>query len=170
MRVMVTDIQDQGEQEAIIDGTCDRCFEWGYYNQYLVTFFLMMSDGTSYEIKSNGVVSYDRDKDKSGRLKDYTYTGPIPNILKFVSDIKGIEFPDIEFFEDRKEYIAARRPGNMIIPEDIGPQENLYSRYDCIRKKLEEFIIRVIKRYADNGVDGINQYISERTYFARKGN
>lgn len=170
MRIMITDIQDQGEQEAIIDGTCDRCFEWGYYNQYLVTFFLMMSDGTSYEIRTDSVVNYDRDKDESGRLKDHTFTGPIPNILKFVSDIKSIEFPDIEFFEERNEYNAARRPGNLIIPEYIGRQENLYSRYDCIRKKLEEFIIRVIKQYSSNGVNGINQYIDELTYFARKGN
>ena len=81
-----------------------------------------------------------------------------------------IVFPDIEFFEERNEYNAARRPGNLIIPEYIGRQENLYSRYDCIRKKLEEFIIRVIKQYSSNGVNGINQYIDELTYFARKGN
>ena len=169
MRIMITDIQDQGEQEVILDGTCDRCFEWGYYNKYLVTFFLMMSDGTSYDIRTGSVVNYDRDKDKGDRIKDHTYAGPISNILKFVSDIKSIEFPDIEFFEERDEYIEARRPGNLIIPEYIGRQENVYSRYDCIREKLEGFINRVIRQYASNGVEGINQYIGELTYFARKG-
>ena len=28
MKVFITNIEDKGEQEALLDGTCDICFEW----------------------------------------------------------------------------------------------------------------------------------------------
>ena len=46
IKIFITNIEDKGEQDALLDGTCDICFEWGYYTQYLVSFCLLMSDGT----------------------------------------------------------------------------------------------------------------------------
>lgn len=45
MKIFITNIEDKGEQDALLDGTCDICFEWGYYTQHLVSFCLLMSDG-----------------------------------------------------------------------------------------------------------------------------
>lgn len=167
MKIFITNIEDKGEQEALLDGTCDHCFEWGYYTQLLVSFCLLMSDGTVYDIAHDGVVDYDYDEDGTSDLYGYTQTGPIKNVLKFVSDIKTIDFPDIEFFEDYKEFQEVCRSDKAVIPEYIGSQKDKYARDDAIRSKLWSFLMEVIRLYADDGVNGINKYIEELT--ARKG-
>ena len=165
MKIMVSNIEDCGEVE-VSEGTCDHCFEWGYYNQYLATFSLMMSDGTSYEIRHDGIVDYE--ENRNGLVESYTYTKPISNILKFVSDLKTVQFPDIQFFEDYDKFIASRRPGNMVITEYIGRQKDQGDRKKAIIEVIDRFIMEVIRAYADNGVDGINKYIDKETAFARK--
>ena len=115
MKIFITNIEDKGEQDALLDGTCDICFEWGYYTQYLVSFCLLMSDGTVYDIAHDGVVDYNYDEDGTSDLYGYTQTGPIKNVLKFVSDIKTIDFPDIEFFESYEEYREAWHSDRMVI-------------------------------------------------------
>lgn len=51
----------------------------------------------------------------------------------------------------------------MVIPLYIGSQKNKYERDDAIRNKLGSFLMEVIKRYADDGVEGINKYIETIT-------
>lgn len=99
----------------------------------------------------------------STSLYGYTQTGPIKNVLKFVSDIKTIDFPDIEFFESYEEYREAWHSDRMVIPLYISSQKNKYERDDAIRNKLGSFLMEVIKRYADDGVEGINKYIETAT-------
>lgn len=170
MKIFITNVEDQGEEEAILDGTCDCCFVYGWYNQYLVTFSLQMSDGTAYDIAHDGVVDYESD-DEDGLFQDYTYTGPIHNVLKFVSDIKQIEFPDIEFFDNNDEYFAAFRPGATILPMRFYPRgDSVLGRENGIRDALNDFLLEIIKAYAGDGIDGINNYIEKKTAFARKGN
>ena len=154
MKIFITNIEDKGEQDALLDGTCDICFEWGYYTQYLVSFCMLMSDGTVYDIAHDGVVDYDYDEDGTSDLYGYTQTGPIKNVLKFVSDIKTIDFPDIEFFESYEEYREAWRSDRMVIPLYISSQKNKHERDDAIRNKMGSFLMEVIKNYADDGVDG----------------
>lgn len=163
MKILVTNIEDQGPQEALLDGTCDICFEYGYYNQYLVSFTLVLSDGTVYDIAHNGVVDYDYDEDGTSDLYGYNQTGPIKNILKFVSDIKTVDFPDIEFFEDSREFRNVLDTNKMVIPLYIGSYRDEYDRVRAIRNKLGSFLMEVIRRYADDGVDGINEYIDTIT-------
>lgn len=120
MKIMISNIEDCGEVE-VSEGTCDHCFEWA------ITIStsrrsLMMSDDTSYEIRHDGIVDYE--ENRNGLVESYTYTKPIGNILKFVSDIKTVQFPDMQFFEDYDEFIASRRPGNMVITEYIGRQKD----------------------------------------------
>ena len=167
MKIFITNIEDKGEQDVLLDGTCDICFEWGYYNQYLVSFCLLMSDGTVYDIAHDGVVDYNYDEDGTSDLYGYTQTGPIKNVLRFVSDIKTIDFPDIEFFEDYKEFQGVCRSDKAVIPEYIGSQKDKYKRDDAIRSKLWSFLMKVIMLYADDGVNGINKYIEE--LITRKG-
>lgn len=163
MKIFITNIEDKGEQDALLDGTCDICFEWGYYTQYLVSFCMIMSDGTVYDIAHDGVVDYNYDEDGTSDLYGYTQTGPIKNVLKFVSDIKTINFPDIEFFESYEEYREAWRSDRMVIPLYISSQKNKYERDDAIRNKLGSFLMEVIKNYADDGVDGIVKYVETIT-------
>lgn len=163
MKIFITNIEDQGPQEALLDGTCEYCFEYGYYNQYLVSFTLLMSDGTVYDIVHDGVVDYDYDEDGTSALYGYNQTGPIKNILKFVSDIKTVDFPDIEFFEDSREFRNVCGTDEMVIPLYIGSYGNEYDRIAAIRNKLGYFLMEVIRRYADDGVDGINEYIDTVT-------
>lgn len=165
VKIFITNIEDKGEQDALLDGTCDICFEWGYYTQYLVSFCLLMSDGTVYDIAHDGVVDYN--EESTPDLYGYTQTGPIKNVLKFVSDIKTINFPDIEFFEDYKEFQEVCRSDKAVIPEYIGSQKDKYERDDAIRSKLWSFLMEVIRLYANDGVNGINKYIEDLT--ARKG-
>ncbi len=167
MKIFITNIEDKGEQDALLDGTCDHCFEWGYYTQYLVSFCMLMSDGTVYDIVHDGVVDYDYDEDGTSDLYGYTQTGPIKNVLKFVSDIKTINFPDIEFFEDYKEFQEVCRSDKAVIPEYIGSQKDKYERDDATRSKLWSFLMEVIRLYANDGVNGINKYIEE--LITRKG-
>ena len=87
--------------------------------------------------------------------------------MKFVSDIKTINFPDIEFFESYEEYREAWRSDRMVIPLYISSQKNKYERDDAIRNKLGSFLMEVIRLYANDGVNGINKYIEDLT--ARKG-
>ena len=163
MKIFITNIEDKGEQDALLDGACDHC----YYTQYLISFCLLMSDGTVYDIAHDGVVDYNYDEDGTSDLYGYTQTGPIKNVLKFVSDIKTINFPDIEFFEDYKEFQEICRSDKAVIPEYIGSQKDKYKRDDAIRDKLWRFLMEVIKLYADDGVNGINKHIEELT--VRKG-
>lgn len=163
MKIFITNIEDQGPQEALLDGTCEYCFEYGYYNQYLVSFTLLMSDGTVYDIAHDGVVDYDYDEDGTSDLRGYNQTGPIKNILKFVSDIKTVDFPDIEFFEDSREFRNVWGTDKMVIPLYIGSYGNKYDRDKAIRNKLGYFLMEVIRRYADDGVDGIDEYIDTVT-------
>ena len=163
MKIFITNIEDKGEQDALLDGTCDICFEWGYYTQYPVSFCLLMSDGTVYDIAHDGVVDYDYDEDGTSDLYGYTQTGPIKNVLKFVSDIKTINFPDIEFFESYEEYREAWRSDRMVIPLYISSQKNKHERDDAIRDKLGSLLMEVIKNYADDGVDGIVKYVETIT-------
>ena len=79
-------------------------------------------------------------------------TGPIKNVLKFVSDIKTIDFPDIEFFEDYKEFQEVCRSDKAVIPEYIGSQKDKYERDDAIRSKLGSFLMEVIRLYADESL------------------
>ena len=51
----------------------------------------------------------------------------------------------------------------MVIPLYISSQKNKYERDDAIRNKLGSFLMEVIKRYADDGVEGINKYIETIT-------
>ena len=111
----------------------------------------------------DGVVDYNYDEDGTSDLYGYTQTGPIKNVLKFVSDIKTINFPDIEFFEDYKEFQEVCRSGKAVIPEYIGSQKDKYERDDAIRSKLWSFLMEVIRLYANDGVNGINKYIEELT-------
>lgn len=163
MKIFVTNIEDKGPQEVLLDGTCDICFEYGYYNQYLVSFSLLLSDGTIYDVVHDGVVDYDYDEDGTSDLFGYNQTGPIKNILKFVSDIKTVDFPDIEFFEDSREFREVCRSDKMVIPLYLGSCGNEYERVPAIRNKLGSFLMEVIRRYADDGVDGINEYIGTVT-------
>ena len=161
MKIFITNIEDKGEKDALLGGTCDICFEWGYYTQYLVSFCLFMSDGTLYDIAHDGVVDYD--EEATPDLRGYNQTGAIPNVLKFVSDIKTIDFPDIEFFENREEYREAWRSDRMVIPLYISSQKNKYERDDAIRNKLGSFLMEIIKNYADDGVNGIIKYVETVT-------
>lgn len=163
MKIFITNIEDQGPQEALLDGTCDICFEYGYYNQYLVSFTLLLSDGTVYDIVHDGVVDYDYDEDGTSDLRGYNQTGPIKNILKFVSDIKTVDFPDIEFHDVYEDYREVWNSDKMVIPLYIGSCGNEYDRSAAIRNKLGSFLMEVIRRYADDGVDGINEYIDTVT-------
>ena len=166
VKVSITNVEDKGEQDVLLDGTCDHRFEWGYYTQYLISFCLLMSNGTVYDIAHDGVVDYN--EESTPDLYGYTRTGPIKNVLKFVSDIQTIDFPDIEFFEDYKEFQeVCRSEDKAVIPEYIGSQKDKYERDDAIRSKLGSFLMEVIKLYADDGVNGINKYIEENE-IARK--
>lgn len=163
MKIFITNIEGQGEQEALLDGTCDICFEYGCYNQYLVSFTLLLSDGTVYDIVHDGVVDYDYDEDGTSDLRGYNQTGAIKNILKFVSDIKTVDFPDIEFHDVYEDYREVWRSDKMVIPLYIGSYGNEYDRSAAIRNKLGSFLMEVIRRYADGGVDVINEYIDTVT-------
>lgn len=51
----------------------------------------------------------------------------------------------------------------MVIPLYLGSYGNKYDRDKAIRDKLGSFLMEVIRRYADDGVDGINEYIDTVT-------
>ena len=51
----------------------------------------------------------------------------------------------------------------MVIPLYIGSCGNKYDRSAASRNKLGYFLMEVIRRYADDGVDGINEYIDTVT-------
>lgn len=95
--------------------------------QYLVSFCLLMSDGTVYDIAHDGVVDYDYDEDGTSDLYGYTQTGPIKNVLKFVSDIKTINFPDIEFLREADK--VHHEPGIMRIFAQSEEEELEFLRF-----------------------------------------
>lgn len=105
-----------------------------------------MSDGTVYDIAHDGVVDYDYDEDGTSDLYGYTQTGPIKNVLKFVSDIKTIDFPDLVFYDDYDEFDEAESKNDesdvaiwLMYPND---------RQQAEQKAIDNLIEQVISAWS----------------------
>lgn len=157
MRIKVADIQDKGQQEIVLDGTCDYCFAWGVANnQYEVTFSLTMKDGQSFDVKTDELFNLDDDLE----IDEYLEARSISNIFKFAKDLESLEFPDLVFCESRDEYKRVMQSNDGSVAPVL--VYRMVTGELGIEFVLDFFIYQVIKAYAsdEDGLSGLKEYIA----------
>lgn len=159
MKIFITNIEDSGKREIVLDGTCELCYEWGWTNnQYEVTFHVAMDSGQSFDVILNNLFNIDGIEDDE-YIDEYFKSRSISNIFQFSKDLESVKFPDIEFYEARDEYNDAMASSDSsVVPVLIRAR----TRERGISLELKSLLYRVIKAYvsSENGLDGLKEYVA----------
>ena len=160
MRIKVTDIQDNGKQEIVIDGTCDYCFAYGVANnQYEVTFQLTMKSGQSFDVKADELFNIDDIKNEGEDIDEYLESRSISNIFRFSKALESLEFPDLVFCSTSEWEHAIQSNDGSVAPVIV---YRMVTGEMGIKFALNVFIYRVIKAYVsdEDGLSGLKEYIA----------